>query len=78
LSPIPPKLFANETLYQLTHTPNLIKGNYPIKKIHGKIKPPLSAWKAALPLHRKLVSGNASGSFGSGKTSFELYERSSR
>jgi hypothetical protein len=29
------------------------------------------ARNAALPLHRKLVSGNTSSSFGSGKTSFE-------
>jgi hypothetical protein len=39
LSPQLPKLFANETLYQLSYTPKMIKGNYyAIKKRCGKIK----------------------------------------
>ena len=34
MSPQPPKLFANETLYQLSYTPNLIN----FKKLHGNLR----------------------------------------
>ena len=97
----PDLLIANETLYQLSYTPNSFKlsklhgdlrsdkdarlyrheimGNYYAKKkIRSKMETNALRSAAALSLHRKLVSRNASGSFESGKTSFEPRERSSR
>ena len=74
MSPQWPKLLANETLYQLSYTPNrLINGNnYRVKKIRSKIK--TNALRlgssASRVAHRKLVSGNAGGSFGTGRRAF--------
>jgi hypothetical protein len=100
----PDLLIANETLYQLSYTPNLINfrklhnhlrskkdaclyrheinGNYyAIKKIRSKIKThALRSESRILPLRiESSLSGNcASGCLGSGKTSFQPCERSSR
>jgi hypothetical protein len=43
------------------------------RKFTVRSKAALSAEQAALPLHRKLVSANASSSFGSGKTTLRAF-----